>query len=98
MYNFKNNIMPKSHFKLIITTVNEVSHEGGDKHFQIVDEEIIDYSGNQFKKDFLNEIQAGKDRTIEIVNEKPVQWRFNQLYMLPTRDRMWVWVLADCEE
>lgn len=90
-------IMPKSKFRMCITTMREIPEETGEKHFQLVKSEWVDARRKEFQDDLMKEFQAGHERNIEIVFEKPDKFVFNQLYMLATRDVMWVWVLEPTE-
>lgn len=81
-------IFPMSKFRLCLTKVKEQE----DGRFKEVDRQWIDGNGKQFRDSFLEDNGKGVKRSIKLVNEKPIEFIFNQIYMLPTRDVMWIWI------
>lgn len=81
---------PKSNFRMCITKLKK--NENDEKRFEIIDSKWIKCSGKKFREDFFESRENGENLTIEIVNEKPKDFKINQLYMLATRDIVWVWV------
>jgi hypothetical protein len=48
-------------------------------------------NGDQFRESLYESRNGGENIKIEIENQKPEKFKINQIYMLPTRDRVWVW-------
>ena len=92
-----NTIYPKSSFLMCITTLRKVEIQKDDSEsktwqYQVVESKWKKCNGKDFKKSFFESRDNGENITIQIVNERPEKFVINQLYMLATRDRMWVWV------
>ena len=91
------NIYPKSSFLMCITTLRkiEIQKDNSEKktwQYQVVESKWKKCNGKDFRESFLESRDGGENITIEIVNKRPEKFVINQLYMLATRDRMWVWV------
>lgn len=91
-------IMPLHKCKMCVIKMREIPDGKGDQHFQKISETWVDVNGKQFRKDLLEDAKKGITRDIEIVYEKPTQFVFNKIYLLATRDRMWVYTLEPTED
>ena len=76
---------PLSKFRMKITYL-----EKNGENLRVVDSKWVKGNGKKFRKDLDNERAGGIVRTIEIVDEKPEKFKLNQIYMLRTRDVVWV--------
>ena len=94
-FNKSNRIYPKSNFKMCITTIKENPDEIGEKHFKVISSEWIDCKGADFRKSLDEDYKNGIKHEIEIVYEKPKTFVFNKIYVLATRDKVWVWKLNE---
>lgn len=88
---------PKSKFMMCITTLRRVDVQGPDEktdtfQYQVLGSHWEKGNGKQFRNSIYEDRANGINRTIQIVNEKPEKFIINQIYMLPTRDRVWIWV------
>lgn len=91
-------IMPAHKCRMCVTTMREVPDGTGDNHFETVSCEWHDINGHQFRLDLTEDYKKGIKREIEIVYEKPKTFVFNRIYLLATRDTMWVWTLLPTED
>lgn len=91
-------IMPAHKCRMCVTTMREVPDEKGSRHFQKVKDEWVNINGHEFRKNFMNDERNGIERKIELVHEKPEKFAFNVIYLLATRDVMWVWTLEPTED
>lgn len=82
---------PKSSFRMCVTTLKKKEDGEG---YEVQDSKWIKGRGKQFKEDFFESRANGEDLSIEIVNQKPEKFKVNQIYMLATRDVVWVWTEA----
>lgn len=80
------NLYPKSKFRFHLTKLRKVENEDGKEKFIVVSSEIIRGNGKRFRESLY-----GTNVHIEIVNEKPEKFKLNQIYMLATRDVVWLW-------
>lgn len=88
-----NEAMPKSKFRMCVTVMKKVDNsENGSQQFEVKESKWVKGNGAQFKRDFYESKENGENLSIEIVNEKPEKFKLNQIYMLRTRDVIWVWV------
>lgn len=86
-------IYPKSSFLMCLTRLKRLNPETDEEpQYSVIDSKFSKCSGREFKESFFEERKKGNDVHIEIVYAKPEKFIINQLYMLATRDRMWVWV------
>lgn len=79
-------LYPKSKFRFHLTKLRKVEDEKGKERFAVVSSEIIQSNGKKFRESLY-----GTDTHIEVVTEKPDHFKLNQIYMLPTRDVVWLW-------
>lgn len=79
-------LYPKSKFRFHLTKLRKVEDEEGKERFAVVNSEIIQGNGKKFRESLY-----GTDAYIEVVNEKPERFKLNQIYMLATRDVVWLW-------
>ena len=91
-------LYPKSKFKLCLTKLRKVevqesedNIENENKHYKVVNSEWQNGNGKEFRLSIQEDRKNGINRTIEVVNEKPENFVINQIYMLSTRDRVWIW-------
>lgn len=89
-----NRIYPMSKFRMCITKVKE-EEEDGENKFKIVSQEWVQGNGKEFRESLFEDANNGIHREIKIVSEKPKEFAFNQIYMLATRDVVWVWTKED---
>lgn len=90
-------LYPKSKFRMCVTTLRK--RDGEDETgFEVVDSKWMNYSGKRFREDFFESRENGENLTIEIVNQKPEKFKINQIYMLATRDVVWIWTEEGGEE
>ena len=82
-------LYPKSSFLMCVTTIRKTDIEN---KYEVISTNWRKCSGKQFRDSFFEERANGANHSIQIVNEKPDKFIVNQLYMLPTRDRVWVFV------
>lgn len=80
------NLYPKSKFRFHLTKLRKVENEDGKEKFIVVSSEIIHGNSKRFRESLY-----GTNVHIEIVNEKPEKFKLNQIYMLATRDVVWLW-------
>lgn len=85
------NMYPKANFRMCITTLRKISDENGKQGFEVVDSKWMKYSGKKFRTDYFESRENGENLTIEVVNQKPEKFKINQIYMLATRDVVWIW-------
>ena len=93
-YQKSDRIYPMSKFRLCITKVRETEEDGENK-FKITSQEWVQGNGKQFRESLFEDANRGIHREIKIVSEKPNEFAFNQIYMLATRDVVWIWTLED---
>lgn len=79
-------LYPKSKFRFHLTKLRKVEDEEGKERFAVVSSEIIQGNGKKFRESLY-----GTNVHIEVVNEKPERFKLNQIYMLATRDVVWLW-------
>ena len=80
----ENSLYPKSKFRFHLTKLRKVEDEDGKERFVVVSSEII--SGKKFRESLY-----GTEAHIEVVTKKPERFKLNQIYMLATRDVVWLW-------
>lgn len=80
------NLYPKSKFRFHLTKLRKVQDKDSKEKFIVVSSEIISGNGKKFRESLY-----GTNINIEIVNEKPEKFKLNQIYMLATRDVVWLW-------
>lgn len=80
------NLYPKSKFRFHLTKLRKVQDKDSKEKFIVVSSEIISGNGKRFRESLY-----GTNVDIEIVNEKPEKFKLNQIYMLATRDVVWLW-------
>ena len=80
------NLYPKSKFRFHLTKLRKVEVKDNKEKFIVVSSEIISGNGKRFRESLY-----GTNVNIEIVNEKPEMFKLNQIYMLATRDVVWLW-------
>lgn len=79
-------LYPKSKFRFHLTKLRKVEDEDGKERFAVVSSEIISGNGKKFRESLY-----GTSAHIEVVTEKPERFKLNQIYMLATRDVVWLW-------
>jgi hypothetical protein len=79
-------LYPKSKFRFHLTKLRKVEDEDGKERFAVVSSEIIPGNGKKFRESLY-----GTSAHIEVVTEKPERFKLNQIYMLATRDVVWLW-------
>ena len=79
-------LYPKSKFRFHLTKLRKVEEEDGKERFAVVSSEIISGNGKKFRESLY-----GTSAHIEVVTEKPERFKLNQIYMLATRDIVWLW-------
>ncbi len=79
-------LYPKSKFRFYLTKLRKVEDEDGKERFTVVSSEIISGNGKKFRESLY-----GISAHIEVVTEKPERFKLNQIYMLATRDIVWLW-------
>lgn len=79
-------LYPKSKFRFHLTKLRKVEDENGEERFAVVSSEIISGNGKKFRESLY-----GTSAHIEVVTEKPERFKLNQIYMLATRDVVWLW-------
>lgn len=82
---------PKSSFLMCLTTLEKVEETEGKPQYKVISSNWKKCSGKDFKDSLFEERQNGIIHEIQIVNKKPEQFVINQIYMLATRDRVWIW-------
>lgn len=91
-------LYPKSKFLMCITTLRRVEvqdpndEEKTTWQYQVLGSKWIKSNGKEFRESIYESRGGGENIKIEIVNQKPEKFKINQIYMLPTRDRVWVWI------
>lgn len=91
---------PKSSFLMCLTTLKKVevqfeNQEPETWQYKVISSNWKKCSGREFKKSLEEERQNGIKHSIQIVDKKPEKFVINQIYMLATRDRVWIWVEED---
>lgn len=84
------NVYPKAKFRMKVTTLEKQETENGPA-YKVINSEWIKGNAKQLRESVRAEIAEGKTRTIEIVNEEPKKFKINQIYMLRTRDVVWIY-------
>lgn len=79
-------LYPKSKFRFHLTKLRKVEDEDGKERFAVVSSEVISGNGKKFRESLY-----GTSAHIEVVTEKPERFKLNQIYMLATRDVVWLW-------
>lgn len=79
-------LYPKSKFRFHLTKLRRVEDEDGKERFAVVSSEVISGNGKKFRESLY-----GTSAHIEVVTEKPERFKLNQIYMLATRDVVWLW-------
>lgn len=79
-------LYPKSKFRFHLTKLRKVEDEDGKERFAVVSSEIISGNGKKFRESLY-----GTSAHIEVVTQKPERFKLNQIYMLATRDVVWLW-------
>ena len=79
-------LYPKSKFRFHLTKLRKVEDEDGKERFAVVSSEIISGNGKKFRESL-----SGTSAHIEVVTKKPERFKLNQIYMLATRDVVWLW-------
>lgn len=79
-------LYPKSKFRFHLTKLRKVEDEDGKERFAVVSSEIISGNGKKFRESL-----SGASAHIEVVTKKPERFKLNQIYMLATRDVVWLW-------
>ena len=87
-----NNNFPKSKFLMCLTTLKKTDEKNGKPVYQVISSEWKKCNGREFRQSYYEEIDNGIHHEIKIVNEKPTSFVVNQIYMLSTRDKVWIWV------
>ena len=82
----ENSLYPKSKFRFHLTKLRKVEDEDGKERFVVVSSEIISGNGKKFRESLY-----GTEAQIEVVTKKPERFKLNQIYMLATRDVVWLW-------
>lgn len=82
----ENSLYPKSKFRFHLTKLRKVEDEDGKERFVVVSSEIISGNGKKFRESLY-----GTETQIEVVTKKPERFKLNQIYMLATRDVVWLW-------
>lgn len=82
----ENSLYPKSKFRFHLTKLRKVEDEDGKERFVVVSSEIISGNGKKFRESLY-----GTGAQIEVVTKKPERFKLNQIYMLATRDVVWLW-------
>ena len=86
-------IYPKSSFLMCLTTLKRIEGlEPNTWSYKVVSSKWKKCNGREFRNSLKEERMNGINHSIQIVSEKPEKFIVNQIYMLPTRDRVWVWV------
>lgn len=85
----ENIILPKHKFRMCVTTLEKA---GENEERKVKDSKWVKGNGAQFRRDFYESKANGESLSIEIVDEKPTSFKVNQIYLLRTRDVVWVWV------
>lgn len=79
-------LYPKSKFRFHLTKLRKVEDEDGKERFAVVSSEVISGNGKKFRESLY-----GTSAHIEVVTAKPERFKLNQIYMLATRDVVWLW-------
>ena len=79
-------LYPKSKFRFHLTKLRKVEDEDGKERLAVVSSEVISGNGKKFRESLY-----GTSAHIEVVTEKPERFKLNQIYMLATRDVVWLW-------
>ena len=85
-------LFPKSNFRMKITVLERKDREDEKQGFRVVETKWVKGNGKNFRDSIYKDRKNKISRTIQIVNQEPVKFVFNQLYMLPTRDVVWVFI------
>lgn len=82
-------LYPKNKFLLCITKLEKTDNE--TMPYKVISSEWNKVNGKEFRNSIYEDRKNGIKRTVEIVNQKPEKFVVNQIYMLATRDRAWIW-------
>ena len=84
---------PKAKFRMKVSSLEKVETDEGPS-YKVAKSEWVKGNGKQFRDSIREDLENGMDRTIEVVNEEPKKFKINQIYMLATRDVVWVYIEA----
>ena len=81
-------LSPKANFRMKLT----VLEKNEDGSMKVVGEKWIKGSRREFMDSLREDRENGTVRTIEVVDQKPENFKLNQIYMLRSRDVVWVYM------
>ncbi len=84
------NVYPKAKFRMKITTLEKQETENGPA-YKVLNSEWVKGNAKELRESIKAELAEGKNRTIELVDEEPKKFKVNQIYMLKTRDVVWIY-------
>lgn len=84
------NVYPKAKFRMKITTLEKQETENGPA-YKVLNSEWVKGNAKELRESIKAELAEGKNRTIELVDEEPKKFKINQIYMLRSRDVVWIY-------
>lgn len=83
----ENTRFTKAHFILKISTLRET-----DEGLKVVDTKRVNARGSDFQRSLIQCRAAGMPRKIEIVENEPINFQVNVLYVRVDGKYVWTWV------
>lgn len=84
---------PKAKFRMKIAALEKIETEDGPT-YKVVNSKWVKGNRKEFMDSIFEDLDNGIERTIEVVNEEPKKFKINQIYMLATRDVVWIYMEA----
>lgn len=91
---FNKNLL-KSSFLITITLMEKVEDEEGNSTLKVIDTINEKMSRNNFIYDINEDERNGIKHEFEVVQEKPINFQINKIYILADGSRMWVYLKKD---
>lgn len=82
---------PKSKFRMKVTEMEKQETDNGPA-YKVTKSQWIKGNRREFIESIAEDLTNGIDRTIEVVNREPEKFKINQIYMLATKDVVWVYM------
>lgn len=93
---FNKNLL-KSSFLITITLMEKVEDEEGNSTLKVIDTISEKMSRTNFIYDINEDERNGVEHEFEVVQEKPVNFVLNKIYILADGSRIWVYLEKENE-
>lgn len=91
---FNRNLL-KSSFLITITLMEKVEDEEGNSTLKVIDTINEKMSRKNFIYDINEDERNGIEHEFEVVQEKPINFQINKIYILADGSRMWIYLKKD---